>query len=169
MTLQHIIFFIISGLAVFAALMVVLRKNPIISALFLIVNMMSLAVLYLSLQAQFIAIIQVLVYAGAVMVLFLFVLMLLNLGEEASRTETITVKKIVAFGLAAVFLGQLFYVFTASPISLSPLHSDAREIGTVESIGKVLFSEYIFPFEATSFLLLTAIVGAIVLAKKKTQ
>ncbi|MEK7264172.1 MAG: NADH-quinone oxidoreductase subunit J [Bacteroidota bacterium] len=167
MTPQHIIFFIIGGLAVFAAAMVVLRKNPVISALFLIVNMMSLAVLYLSLQAQFIAIIQVLVYAGAVMVLFLFVLMLLNLGEESTWTEKITVKKMLAFGLAAVFLGQLLYVFTSSPMPLSSLPASAREIGTVESIGKTLFTDYIFPFEATSFLLLTAIVGAIVLAKKK--
>ena len=135
----------------------------------MIVNMCSLAVLYLMLKAQFIAIIQILVYAGAIMVLFLFVIMLLNLTQEETLKQKLLSMKTFGFVLGTVLLAQLVLTFVKIPSDTKTLSPIATQQGTVENIGKVLFNEYLFPFEAISFLLLAAIVGAVVLAKKKFQ
>lgn len=170
MTFDTGFFFLIATLAVVSAIMVVTRRNPVQSVLSLIVNLFCLAVLYLILQAQFIAIIQILVYAGAIMVLFLFVVMLLNLGDEKRLEERRTVKKYVAVALSAV---MLLLILSAVGVSLrSPGETGLRgpdEIGTVEFIGSALFSTYLLPFELTSIVLLAAMVGVIVLAKKKFE
>ena len=148
--------------------MMVTRRNPVIAALYLILNFFALGGLYLSLHAQFIAFIQILVYAGAIMVLFLFVIMLLNLGDEKKLKEKISFKKIVGAGLSFGVLMELMYVFGFSKASLPPSQfAKATEIGTVEYIGMQLFTKFLFPFEVTSVLLLAAIVGAVILAKKK--
>ena len=170
MNFETIFFLITAAAAIASALLMVTRRNPIMSVLFLIVNFFCLALIYLILRAQFIAIIQILVYAGAIMVLFLFTIMLLNLGDEQQLTEKVSYRKLVALALS----GALFFevmMGIALPMGTGPtqLHENAAQIGTVESIGKVLYTEYLFPFEATSILLLAAIVGVVLLAKKKME
>ena len=168
MTLESILFYSLSAVAIASALLLVTRRSPVISALYLIVNFFCLAGLYLTLHAQFIAVIQIIVYAGAIMVLFVFVIMLLNLGDERKLSEAMSYKKIVAVGLAAGLLTEFIYVIETSWIVLpASTINRGMEIGTVEYIGGQLFTSYLFPFEVTSLVLLVAIVGAIVLAKRK--
>lgn len=167
MTFEVGFFFFIATLAVASGILMVTRRNPVQCVLFLIVNFFCLAILYLTLQAEFIAIIQILVYAGAIMVLFLFVIMLLNLGDETKMAEKKSLTRYLAFllsGVMAVLIitGLGVHHQTASSV---PSEGDGG-LGSVESIGKVLFSTYLFPFEVTSLLLLAAMVGVIVLAKK---
>lgn len=148
--------------------MMITRRSPVMSALYLILNFFALAGLYLTLHAQFIAVIQILVYAGAIMVLFLFVIMLLNLGDEKKLNEKISYKKITAAGLSFGLLMELLYIVSYAKSDLPLTHIErATEIGTVEYVGKALFTDFLFPFEVTSILLLAAIIGAVVLAKKK--
>lgn len=138
------------------------------SALYLVFNFFVIAVLYLLLRAQFIAIIQITVYAGAIMVLFLFVIMLLNLGEDNLAKWKLTSAKSIAAFLGIAMLVEILY-FVTYFTSRSGISTKAESMGTVESIGKVLFRDYLFPFEITSLLLLAAMVGAILLAKKKFE
>jgi|ERR1041385_769219 NADH-quinone oxidoreductase subunit J len=170
MNFETIFFFFIAFLAVVSAVLMITRRNPIASVLYLIVNFFCLAVLYLLLRAQFIAIIQILVYAGAIMVLFLFVIMLLNLGNEKAFAEKKSFRKYAAVALVGTMLFEIVLGILL-PIQNGPasLHPQAAQIGTVEFIGRVLFSDYLLPFEVTSILLLAALVGVIVLAKKKFQ
>ena len=166
MNLELIIFLVLAVAAIVSAILMITRRNPVTSALYLVFNFFVIAVLYLFLRAQFIAIIQITVYAGAIMVLFLFVIMLLNLGEDKLMNWKLNSSKSIASLMAIALLIEILYFvmyFTPSA-GLSP---KADSMGTVESIGKVLFNGYIFPFEITSMLLLAAIVGAIMLAKKK--
>lgn len=168
MTFETIFFFTLAVVFVGSALLTVTRRNPVIAALYLILNFFCLGGLYLTLHAQFIAVIQILVYAGAIMVLFVFVIMLLNLGDEQRLAEKISLRKIFAAGLSAALLMEVLYIigFVDLGVPQGDL-SRGVEIGTVENIGKELFTTYLFPFEVTSILLLAAIVGAVVLAKKK--
>lgn len=163
------ILFIIFGLgAIATAILMITRRNPVMSAIFLIINFFTVAVIYLLLRAQFIAIIQILVYMGAIMVLFLFVIMLLNLQDESKLTEKFTYKKITAVLLAIllfVLLGTTFY-FGLSGKYLQ-ISENAVNIGTAESLGRELFTNYSFHVLAAGMLLLAAIVGAVMLAKKK--
>ena len=144
------------------------RRNPVHSAIFLIVNFIALAGIYLTLHAQFIAIIQILVYAGAIMVLVLFVIMLLNLQDEHTLSEPMTTKRITAFvfsGLLLVLLVQsIVSVFGNSQTAQAPA---AGQIGSVQGIGTTLYRSFLFPFELASMLLLAAIIGAVLLAKKR--
>jgi NADH-quinone oxidoreductase subunit J len=143
------------------------QKNPVKSVLFLIVNFFCIAVLYLLLQAQFIAIIQILVYAGAIMVLFLFVIMLLNLGNEDQFKEKNNFRKYLAIIIACVVLFQILVGVGIPALKTGTAGQVASASGgTVETIGTALFSTYVFPFEITSMVLLAAMVGVIVLAKK---
>jgi NADH-quinone oxidoreductase subunit J len=168
MTVEVVVFYILAAAAIISAILVITRRNPINSVIFLVLNFFILAALYLTLKAQFIAIIQILVYAGAIMVLFMFTIMLLNLGEEKRLTERINIKQIIAIGLAAAFALQVVYIVGFSEdASMSELSVKAEEIGTVEAIGYQLFSQYVLPIEAISVLLVASVVGAIVLAKKK--
>ncbi len=170
MNFETLFFFAVALAGVVSALFMITRRNPVVSVLFLIINFFCLAVLYLTLQAQFIAIIQILVYAGAIMVLFLFVIMLLNLGDEKGLEETRGAGKYIAVTAAGMLLVEII-AGMALPLrngrhTISP---DAEGLGTVEGLGKSLFTQYLFPFEITSLLLLAAMVGVIVLAKKKFQ
>ena len=164
MDLELILFVFVALAAVSSAVIMITRSHPVQSVLFLIVNFFCLAVLYLLLHAQFIAIIQILVYAGAIMVLFLFVIMLLNLGGEHRSWERLSIRKIVAYALAMIVLVEIALGIGITSLSPRP---PAAEVGTVESIGKALYTQYLFPFEVTSMLLLAAMVGVVVLAKKK--
>ncbi len=168
MTFESIVTTVLGAAAVASALLMVTRKNPVISAIWLIANFFCIAGMYLTLHAQFLAVVQVSVYAGAIMVLFLFVIMLLNLGDDKRLREHPGFKAYIAIGLTAAFLGELLTILVvktqASGAQIAPASAEA---GTVEYLGKLLYTRYLFPFEITSFLLLAAIVGAVVLAKKK--
>lgn len=167
MTLEEILFYIFATGGIISALLVVTRRNPIIAAIYLIVNFFCLAGTYLTLHAQFIAVIQILVYAGAIMVLFVFVIMLLNLGDERRLRDGFSWKKVVAGGFGFGVFMELIYIFIMQT-GTSPIEMErATNVGTVEAVGHVLFTRFLFPFEVTSLLLTAAIVGAIVLAKKK--
>jgi NADH-quinone oxidoreductase subunit J len=166
MSIEIIVFLLIAAAAIASAVFMITRRNPIQSVLFLIVNFFCLALLYLVLRAQFIAIIQILVYAGAIMVLFLFVIMLLNLGDERLLAEHTRYKKLVAWILSLAVLAEVLAGLGFPRYSAAPSPA-AADIGTVEFIGKSLYTDYLFPFEVTSLLLLAAMVGVIVLAKKK--
>jgi NADH-quinone oxidoreductase subunit J len=163
-----IVFFVLAVLLVFTALMVVIKKNPITSVMFLVFNFFILACIYISLSAQFVAVMQVLVYAGAIMVLFVFVIMLLNLDEKIEY-ESIDKKKtfrILLLGLSIVFIVYLLS-FQNILINVKIINNINPNIGTVEEISSQLFTRYLLPFELTSILLLSAIIGAVVLAKKR--
>jgi NADH-quinone oxidoreductase subunit J len=164
--IEVILFYIFAFGGIVSALLVVTRRNPIISAICLIVNFFCLAALYLTLHAQFIAVIQILVYAGAIMVLFVFVIMLLNLGDERSLRDGLSWKKMIAAGVGFGVLMELIYIFINPSGTQTIEMTRATNIGTVEAIGRVIFTQFLFPFEVTSLLLTATIVGAIVLAKK---
>lgn len=168
MNIEVILFFFTAALAVTAALFMITRPNPVQSVLFLIVNFFCIAVLYLLLNAQFIAVIQIIVYTGAIMVLFLFVVMLLNLEDEKALKEKKNYKKLLAFTLGGVVLAEIISaVLFMTKDNHTAISQTMSQLGTVESIGKVLFTDFLFPFEVTSILLLAAMVGVIVLAKKE--
>ncbi len=170
MTFEEVFFYFLAAGAIVSALLVITRKNPINSVIFLVLNFFFLAALYLTLKAQFIAIIQILVYAGAIMVLFMFVIMLLNLGDEKQLTDRVTWKQIVAIGLSLAFVMQVLYIVGfGETAEMETMSAKAVDIGTVEYIGKELFSQYVLPIEAISVLIVAAVVGAIVLAKRKFE
>lgn len=169
MNLNVILFFVFGIVAAVTAVMMITRSNPVISALYLILNFGALAGLYLTLNAQFIAVTQVIVYAGAIMVLFLFVIMLIKPENEHKLLELKPKTKIFAIIFAFIVFAQLVYmIFFARPSQyISKDLAKSVEVGTIEAIGRQLFTNYIVPFEAAGFLLLAATIGALVLAKKK--
>ncbi len=165
-------FVLLAVIAIASALGMILSKNTVNSALLLVFNLLSIAGVYLLLQAQFLALIQILVYAGAIMVLFLFVIMLLNLDQEESFFEKVRVKYLIAFLLGAVILGQILYSLGGVTDLLPEISPDMEFVGTVEALGDVLYTEYLFAFEMTAILLTAAVVGALMIAqykKKKTD
>jgi NADH-quinone oxidoreductase subunit J len=167
--MQLALFLIFGALAVGAALNLLLQRHPINSALSLVVVMMSLAVLYWSLGAEFLAAAQVIVYSGAVMVLFVFVIMLLNAGEEQETTGS-RAAYIVGFPGAAAIFCLLSFVFLSERQALGTsniggyLHNG---IDNISEISAMLFTKLLLPFEVTSILILVAILGAVVLARKE--
>jgi len=163
------LFFIFGGLAVLFALNLLLQRHPINSALSLVVVMMSLAVLYWSLGAEFLAAAQIIVYSGAVMVLFVFVIMLLNAGEE-EHTRGSKVAAIAGLPGAAAIFCVLSFVFLSEghKLGLSHLGGSLDEAtSNISQISSLLFTDLLLPFEVTSILILVAILGAVVLAKKE--
>lgn len=162
-------FIFLAVLAVASALAMVINKNTVNSALFLVLNMISLAGLFLMLQAQFLAIIQVLIYAGAIMVLFLFVIMLLNVQDEEGLFTAFRVKYFVAFLLGVGVFSQILYSLGSMSDTLPTVASEMEQVGTVEAVGDVLFTEYLLPFELTAILLTAAVVGAILIAQHKVR
>jgi NADH-quinone oxidoreductase subunit J len=161
-----IIFLIFAALAVFCGISLVVQTHPIASALSLIGVMASLAVLYLLLGAQFIAAAQLLVYAGAIMVLFVFVIMLLNAGSESQR-RVLGVGKYLGIFLLAALLGLLSFIIQAMVPRSDAVVFGGFAGGGPREIGRALFTQYLLPFEVTSILILIAILGAIVLARKE--
>jgi NADH-quinone oxidoreductase subunit J len=165
-------FAIFAFIAVVCAINVVVQTHPISSALSLIGVMGSLAVLYLLLGGEFIAMAQVIVYAGAVMVLFIFVIMLLNAGGESRRKGSVFAKiagiplLLVLLGMLAYFIGQQYP--NAELVQFGVLKDAAgQSLGSAQAVGTAIFTTYLLPFEVTSVLILIAIIGAIVLARKE--
>jgi NADH-quinone oxidoreductase subunit J len=167
-----IIFWVFAGLAVASAGLCITRANPVASALWLVVTLFSLAALFVLLDAQFLAVLQVLVYAGAIMVLFLFVIMLLNLGHPGPPDVKGPAGRVVGVLLGLALLLQLGVLAAATPptqLQLAPgaMARASAEQGLVPAVARPLFDAYLVPFEITSLLLLAAIVGAVVLAKRR--
>src|SRR5579885_2137044 len=163
------LFWAFGALAVGAALLCITRRNPVASALWLVVTLFAVAALFVMLDAQFVAVLQILVYAGAIMVLFLFVIMLLNLGRGGPNDLKGPVGLAVAAGLGAVLfleLRELARLPGGAP-GASPVARAAAEQGMVAAVARPLFQTYLVPFEITSLLLLAALVGAVVLAKRR--
>ncbi len=161
------LFILFATLAIAAALAMVLNRSTVNSALFLVLNMLSIAGIYLLLKAQFLAVVQVLVYAGAIMVLFLFVIMLLNVEDEEAVLDKINFRYIISVILGVVVLSYLLYIAGSMADALPPVAEDMAQVGTVEAIGDELFSTYILPLEITAILLTAAVVGAIMMAQHK--
>lgn len=159
-------FILFAAIAVLSAISVVVQTHPISSALSLVGVMASLAILYLALGADFIAMVQIIVYAGAVMVLFIFVIMLLNAGEEQRRGRSLTAQLLGAPVLIA-FLGSVCYFLQREFSNAGFMKFGNFTGGSAKSIGAALFTDYLLPFEITSVLILIAILGAIVLARKE--
>jgi NADH-quinone oxidoreductase subunit J len=161
-----IIFLIFAIIAVVCAINVVVQTHPISSAISLVGVMVSLAVLYLLLGAEFIAAAQVIVYAGAIMVLFVFVIMLLNAGAEAKRGRSL-MAQLLGVPLLVALLGLLAYFVERLYPQGASVHFGGFTHGTPLDIGRALFTTYLLPFEVTSLLILIAILGAVVLARKE--
>ena len=160
-----VVFSIVALMAVGSALGLVLRRNPIHGALFLVVNLGSIAVLYLMLGAEFLAAAQIIVYAGAIMVLFVFAIMVLIPGKEETGPDPRR-----ALRVWALPAGGVLFVLVAAWVLIprvTPATSSAAGPGGVEAIGRLLFTDYLFPFELTSVLLLAAMVGVLLLARRR--
>ena len=168
--MQLALFIIFAALAIAGALNLLLQKHPINSALSLVVVMLSLAVLYWSLGAEFLAAAQVIVYSGAIMVLFVFVIMLLNAGEEEHTTGSRAAYFAGIPGALAVFCLLSFVFLTGEQIIRQRASTTSTLNGAVSNItqiSEVLFTKLLLPFEVTSILILVAILGAVVLARKE--
>jgi NADH-quinone oxidoreductase subunit J len=167
-----LLFWAASILALASAVLCITRRSPVASALWLVSVLFHLSVLYVLLDAQFIAAVQVLVYAGAIMVLFLFVIMLLNVGRLGPPDMRGARGKLVALAAAGILLSELFALRQVSLPYATTLEEGAiarmvEEQGVVQAIAKPLFQQYLIPFEIASVMLLAAVVGAVVLAKRK--
>ena len=166
MTPEIIIFFILALIAVASALGMLLSKNAIYAAIFLVLNFATVAVFFLTLGGTFLAVAQIAVYAGAIMVLFIFVIMLLG-AEKLGQSQTLAWQKPLAITLGVVLFLEVGYVL-ATQAGLPGVTAALPEVfGSPYEIGKMLFTEYLLPFEVTSLLLLVAMIGAIVLTRKK--
>lgn len=167
MTLQ-ILAIILGSLTIGSALMVVLSKHPIRSVIYLVITFFFISSLYILMNAEFLAIVNIIVYAGAIMVLFLFVLMLLNLNKQAEPTTSLFSKLIGVLAAGALF-SVLIAALKDSLVLAKNYVPGNPNIGTVESLGNLLFSKYVVPFEVSSILFIAAMVGAVLLAKREKQ
>lgn len=166
---EKVLFIVFAVVALASALNILLQRNPLYSALSLIGTLLALSVLYVTVHAQFIAAVQIVVYAGAIMVLFIFVIMLLNVPKDQPLIEKQKGLRYLAIPFAGVMIAEMFYVLR--PIRLSalpqPTGNPDQAVGTTWSIGTSLFTDYLLPFEVTSVLILMAVVGAMVLARRE--
>ena len=166
MGVTPILFWILSVMALFSALMVITSKNPMHSVIWLIIVFFAISGHYLLLNAQFLAIVNIIVYAGAIMVLFLYVLMLMDLKKEIEPPKNRWLKL-----AGAVAGGSLLLVLIAAlkkaDIANQIAETRTGDIGLIENLGKVLFNDYVVPFEISSILFLSAMVGAVVIGKKE--
>ncbi|TZF86347.1 NADH-quinone oxidoreductase subunit J (plasmid) [Pedobacter sp. BS3] len=158
------LFYLVAFLSIFFSLLVIFSKNPVHSVLYLIITFFTFTIHYIILNAQFLAVVNFIVYMGAIMVLFLFVLMLLNLNRQSEPAKPLLLK------LTAVIAGMCLLVTLAGSVKAlhtsNPVLLHHPNLGLVQNLGRVLFSEFLLPFEISSILLLTAMVGAVLLAKK---
>lgn len=163
MNITQILFWILSAVTLFSALMVVTSKNPVYSVLWLVITFFSISGHYILLNAQFLAVVNIIVYAGAIMVLFLFVIMLMNLNKDTEPQKNKWLK--IAGAVAG---GCLLLVLVAALRNTEERMTELAtgDIGLIQNLGKVLFTEYVVPFEISSVLFLSAMVGAVVMGKR---
>lgn len=158
------LFYLVAFLSILFSLLVIFTKNPVYSVLYLIATFFTFTIHYILLNAQFLAVVNFIVYMGAIMVLFLFVLMLMNLNKdtEPMKSNVLKVAGVIAGGTLLVTLVGAIKAMQTMPVATA----GNTQIGLVGNLGKVLFSEFLLPFEISSILLLSAMVGAVLLAKK---
>ncbi|HLC41122.1 MAG TPA: NADH-quinone oxidoreductase subunit J [Methylomirabilota bacterium] len=159
-------FGIVALIAVGSGIGLVVRRNPIHGALFLVVNLASVAILYLQMRAEFLALAQVIIYAGAIMVLFVFAIMVLIPGKEETGPDPKRPVRLLAIALAGLLLLEVSLILRSTILSTP---GQGRPPGSIEAVGRLLFTDYLLPFEIASVLLLAAIVGVLVLAKRKVS
>jgi NADH-quinone oxidoreductase subunit J len=166
MGITTILFILLSVLAIGSALMVITRKNPLHSVLYLVITFFAISGHYILLNAQFLAIVNIIVYAGAIMVLFLFVVMLMNLNTEVEPQ-----KNRLAQIAGVISGGSLFLVIVAALVKsksvTGAMELQTGDYGLIKTLGKVLFNDYVLPFEISSVLFLSAMIGAVVISKKE--
>jgi len=160
-------FYFLSFLAILAAVMVVVSRNPVHSVLYLIVTFFCIAGHYVLMNAQFLAVVHIIVYAGAIMVLFLYVIMLLNLNRESEPHKS-TLLKITATVCGGLLMIVIIGSLKGTEVLATQQVSATGEISLVKNLGKVMFSDFLIPFEVTSVLLLAAMVGAVMLGKSES-
>jgi len=166
--MSTLLFIIFAGMAIGCAIAMVSQSNPLYSAISLIGVFVSLASIYVTLSAPFIAAVQVIVYAGAIMVLVIFVIMLLNVEHSEPRRKRLKFLVPMAIGMAAVLLAETAFILYSVQTTENHLAGSGSNVGLTHSIGEGLFTKYLLPFELTSVLLLMAIVGAMSLARRTT-
>lgn len=161
---EALVFYIFAALCIFGSIIVVTHKNPVASAISMVLTFFFTAVLFILLRAQFIAVIQVLVYAGAIIVLFLFTVMFLNIKDDAMQFDGRNIAKKVTFLFVIIAVTGFF----ASKLILNTGQKapEIENFGTVESVGRELFTEFLLPFELTSVLIIVAIIGVVTIAKR---
>ncbi|WP_332453990.1 NADH-quinone oxidoreductase subunit J [Chryseobacterium aquaticum] len=163
--MDQFLFFLVAFLAVSSAVYFVFARNPLYAILSLIVTMFSIAGMYILLNAQFLAIIQIIVYAGAIMVLFLYILMMLNLNKEDESKKNNTLKFVGVFTAGLLLIGVLG-VFRGVHEKHVVIENVDKGVGLTKNLGRLLFNEYVLPFELASILILAGIVGAVLIGKK---
>ena len=169
--MEKLLFYLFAGIAIVAALNVVALRRVFYSAVSLIICLTAISGIYMLLRAPFIAAVQIIVYAGAIMVLFLFVIMLLDPFSASSGPDKKSSLKYAAIILGMMVLSILYPVIKAYELAMAPRNAStgAEAAGTVRHLGMVLFNEYLLPFEVISILILVAIIGAVVLAKRQAE
>jgi NADH-quinone oxidoreductase subunit J len=163
-----VVFWVVAPVSVGAGVLMLLQRNAVLAALLLILNQFTLAVFFVLLDAHFLAAVQVIVYAGAIMVLFLFVIMFLGVDRREALMETIRGQRFLAIGLGVLLVGAVAAAIGLG-VGLSEPPGPAPEGDNVRSVARLLFSDYVFPFEATSILLIVAAVAAMVLARRRAR
>jgi NADH-quinone oxidoreductase subunit J len=164
--MDQVLFYALAAIAIISAVITIVARNAMYSVLSLVVTFFTLAGLYLLLNAEFVAVVHIIVYAGAIMVLFLFVVMMLNLNTTNSIVTNTTTNKVMA-GLAGLAMASILGYASWSTVLPAASNTAATDIGSVKVLGKMLFNEYLLPFELTSVLLIATMVGVIVLTKKE--
>jgi NADH-quinone oxidoreductase subunit J len=168
--METLLFWLLAVIALVASVSMIIQRNPVHSALFLIVTLLSLAGLFLLLSAHFLAVIQIIVYAGAIMVLFLFVIMLLDIRRTEAAPSRVKLQKSLGLLLGVVFFVETVLVLRSgvigdmAAVAATPL---APDFGTAVALGRVLFTGYLFPLQLAAILLFVALIGAIVLSKRR--
>lgn len=166
MSITQILFWLLSALVLFSAVMVVVNRHPVFSVIWLIVTFFGISGHYILLNAQFLAVVNIIVYAGAIMVLFLFVIMLMNLNKdmEPQKSKWLKIVGVIAAGcMLLVLVAALKDIDIKDQIA----ETNTGDIGLIENLGTVLFTKYVIPFEISSVLFLSAMVGAVVIGKKE--
>ncbi len=166
MTASAAIFYVLASIAVLSGFMVIGSRNAIHSAIYLVLTFLSVAGIYVLLEAEFVAAVQVLVYAGGIMVLFLFVIMLVNL--EDSLEDRIRLHATISGVIGLAVVGLILYVYSTGRLVAVTTPSTLCQGGNLQAVGTSLFRDYLLPFEVASILLLVAMIGAIVLARQKS-
>jgi len=175
-TVEVVLFFFAAALALGGAVGVVLARNPVHCALLLVVTLVAVAIFFLLQEAQLVAAVQVIVYAGAIVVLFLFVIMLLGVDREESLRDPIPYQRPAAVALGAILLGEIFVLAgrtwaTGAPSARGSVRRrvDGQDLGNIQRVARTLFTDFLWAFELTAVLLVIAVVGAVVLARRSGQ
>ena len=170
MSLDAVIFVISAVVAIFGAAMMIAQRNPVASVLYLILSLVAQAVIYVQLGALFVGVMLVIVYAGAIMVLFLFVIMLLNLrGSDDLGKHSSPVSRFTKYAVALLFFVELVFIIrgVSMPATTEVLSQQPDAFGSVRAVSMLLFTKYLYPFQLTGVLMLIAVVGAVVIARKE--